>query len=267
MRVRNRWLTAASLLLLPTAGDAEQRINARDGVAVEAILSRREPTRIRIENAPITDVFGSVYASNCVAPASEPLMPGAPDPSRLPLNPEGEVLLECDRSKGEVYIKPVGARDKPVNLFIASAQATYTLILRPADTPADTIVIRDISPSSGTHQSGPISPATAHVRALKTLLTAIAADRALSGFEVETLDQPLQLWREAQLTLVRRYTGATLIGERYLLRNISEQEMVLAEQEFDRSSDAVLAVAIDQHNLLPGASGTVYVLRQAEVQP
>ncbi len=37
---------------------ALQVLDARDGVAVEAILSIKEATRIRIEGAPITDVFG-----------------------------------------------------------------------------------------------------------------------------------------------------------------------------------------------------------------
>jgi conjugal transfer pilus assembly protein TraK len=38
--------------------------------------------------------------------------------------------------------------------------------------------------------------------------------------------------------------------------------MVLAEQEFDRESGTILAVAIENHNLRPGESTTVYVIRQ-----
>ena len=129
------WLSATAL--------AQQVIEARDGVAVEAILSRREPTRIRIEGAPITDVFGSIYSSTCSPPASAPAIPSMAEPPALALNPAGEIILECDRSKGEIYLRPVADSNKPVNLFVASAQATYTLILRPVDTPADTIVIRD----------------------------------------------------------------------------------------------------------------------------
>jgi hypothetical protein len=71
-------------------------------------------------------------------------------PSHPAVNPAGEVVVECDRDKGEIYVRPVGRRQrwqrrrgKPVNLFVSSAHATYTLLLRRADTPADTIVIRD----------------------------------------------------------------------------------------------------------------------------
>jgi conjugal transfer pilus assembly protein TraK len=38
--------------------------------------------------------------------------------------------------------------------------------------------------------------------------------------------------------------------------------MVLAEQEFDRETGGVLAVAIENHNLRPGDSTTVFVIRQ-----
>ena len=126
-----------------TPAHALQMIEARDGVAVEAILSIKEPTRIRIEGAPITDVFGNIYSSNCGGAAAATAGAGITTPA---VNPGGEIVLECDRDKGEIYVRPVGESGKPVNLFISSAQATYTLVLRRSDTPADTIVIRDKTP-------------------------------------------------------------------------------------------------------------------------
>lgn len=51
------------------------------------------------------------------------------------------------------------------------------------------------------------------------------------------------------------------------MQNLSAAELVLAEQEFDRAGDAVLAVAIEQHTLAPGGSSAVYVIRRAEAQP
>ena len=247
------WLSATAL--------AQQVIEARDGVAVEAILSRREPTRIRIEGAPITDVFGSIYSSTC----SPPAIPGMAEPPTLALNPAGEIILECDRSKGEIYLRPVADSDKPVNLFVASAQATYTLILRPVDTPADTIVIRDSAQAAPAGRS--TGRATRHVQALKHLLSALATAQLPPGYQRVDVDRPLALWREARVTLQHRYEGRELIGEHYQLHNLSAAELVLAEQEFDRAGDAVLAVAIEQHTVAPGGSSAVYVIRRAEVQP
>ena len=44
---------------------ALQRIDARDGVSVEAAIAFKEPTRIKIDGAAISDVFGNIYSTNC----------------------------------------------------------------------------------------------------------------------------------------------------------------------------------------------------------
>jgi conjugal transfer pilus assembly protein TraK len=271
---------AAALIALACApaSHALQIVDARDGVAVEAILSVKEPTRIRIEGAPITDVFGNIHSSSCGGVATG--ASGSPASPVAPLspvvNPAGEIVVECDRDKGEIYVRPVatasdgGAAGKPVNLFISSAHATYTLILRRADTPADTILIRDRSvpptPVDGRASSGPSGPSAHHVRAMKALLVAMASDRVPPDLRVDELNQPVQLWAEARFALMRRYEGRGLTGEKYLLQNISAGVMVLAEQEFDRpdskAGGQVLGVAVEHHQLRPGESTSVYVIRR-----
>jgi conjugal transfer pilus assembly protein TraK len=132
---------------------ALQLVEASDGASVEAILSIREPTRIRIEGASITDVFGNIHSSQCGLAAALPTSPGMTPAGTgsSPINPAGEIALTCDRDKGEIYVRPVGDSAKPINLFVASANATYTLLLRRSDTPADTIVIRDRTPKALKH--------------------------------------------------------------------------------------------------------------------
>ena len=265
-------------LLLPTLWLAEaptahalQLVEASDGVTVEAILSMREPTRIRIDGAAITNVFGNIYSTNCGGAVAQQ-QPGAAGPAAPQINPAGDIVLECDAEKGEVYVRPVGgarafnpkdAPDKPINLFISSQHATYTLLLRRSDTPADTIVIRDKTPRQA--KADNVSPAgkqTQHVRVLKAMLVAMASDRVPTDVRVEEVNRPIQLWAEAKFSLIRLYEGRGLIGERYILTNISSQDMVLAEQEFDRETGGVLAVSIENHNLRPGESTGVYVIRQ-----
>jgi conjugal transfer pilus assembly protein TraK len=188
---------------------------------VGAVLSIKEPTRIRIEGAPIIDVFGNIHSSQC---GGGPAPGGTASITSTPVNPSGEVVLECDRDKGEIYVRPVaGTGDawgsgKPVNLFISSAHATYTLVLRRADTPADTIVIRDRSLAAAT-SGGPSAPTALgtspnHVRAMKALLVAMASDRVPADIRVEEANQHLQLWAEARFSLMRRYEGRGLTGEK-----------------------------------------------------
>ena len=260
-------MATVAAVILAAPAHALQLVEASDGVSVEAILSIKEPTRIRIENAPITDVFGNILSSNCGPSPALPTNPGATAPGAgLPtVNPGGEIVLECDRDKGEVYIRPVGDSAKPVNLFVSSAGATYTLLLRRADTPADTIVIRDKTPkafrATGATQAA-AGPSPNPVRAMKALLVAMASDRVPPDIQVEEAHRAIQLWTEVRFSLVRQYEGRGLIGEKFLLQNVGTEPMVVAEQEFDRDGGEVAGIAIEHHNLRPGESTSVYVIRR-----
>ncbi len=266
--------TVVTVLTAPSA-QALQLIEASDGVSVEAILAIKEPTRIRIEGTPITDVFGNIHSSHCGAAQAPLAMPGMPagtspsGPLTPVVNPGGDVVLECDRDKGEIYLRPVGESTKPVNLFISSATATYTLLLRRSDTPADTIVIRDKTPKSlkpTAATQSPAGPSPNHIRAMKALLVAMASDRVPADIRVEETSRSIQLWAEARLSQVRQYEGRGLMGEKYLLQNVSQDVIVLAEQEFDRESGNVAGIAIEKHNLRPGESTSVYVIRRGGAQ-
>lgn len=257
-------LLAAVAACASVSGHALQLVEARDGVTVEAVISLKEPTRIRLESGRIIDVFGNIYSSNCSTPTA--LAPAAPAPALPAVNPAGEIVLECDRDKGEIYVRPTGSSTKPINLFISSASATYTLLLRRSDTPSDTIVIRDKTsrrPAAGLPpgRQGTLGPSSNHIRAMKALLVTMASDRVAPDISVEEVNRPIQLWNEARLSLIRTYEGRGLVGEKYLLTNISAEIMVLAEQEFDRPDGAVLGVAIENLNLRPGDSTGVYVIR------
>jgi conjugal transfer pilus assembly protein TraK len=259
-----RLLPLAALALASAPAAALQLVDARDGVAVEGTVSTKEATRIRIEGTPIADVFGNIHSSNCQG--GPQTVASTPSPAASTINPSGEIVLECDRDKGEVYVRPVGNSTKPINLFISSATATYTLVLHRRNVPADTIVIRDKTPhqdKSGVNGSGqrPAARASDHIRSLKALLSAMASDQVPGDMRVEEVHAPKDLWNEARLTLMRVYEGRGLIGEKYLLTNVSDVQMVLAEQEFDRQDGNVAAIAIDNLNLRPGDSTNLYVIR------
>lgn len=282
-----RWITlslharrvlAVTALSFGLQAHALQVIEASDGVAVEALVSLKEPTRVRIEGAAITDVFGNIHSSHCGAASLSPPppTPGVASPASAgssPLNPSGDVVVECDRDKGEIYIRPAGESPKPINLFVSSANATYTLLLRRTDTPADTIVIRDKTPKAlrtNLASARPSGPAPNHIRVMKALLVAMASDRIPTDVRVEETSRDVQLWAEAKFSLRRTYEGRGYVGEKYLLQNISSTPMVLSEQEFDRPSSPmqgeVSGIAIELHNLLPGESTSVYVIRRGGVR-
>src|SRR2546423_983588 len=139
------------------------------------------------------------------------------------------------------------------------ASALLIPLLWRSDTPADTIVTRDRTPRQARAEGNTEAPTgrhAPHVRSLKAMLVAMASDRVPADIRVEEVAKPMQLWLEVSFSLVRLYEGRGLIGERYILTNVSNQPVVLAEQEFDRDAGAVLAVAIENHNLRPGETTT-----------
>ena len=294
------------LIALSSGGAwALQALDASDGATLQGVISLKEPTRVRVEGAAITGVVGNVYSThNCdgggagstaalVGTTALPV-PAAPSGASV-VSAQGEVAMECDRDKGEVYLKPMGASSKPINLFVSTSRATYTLLLQRADRPADTIVIRDkaaalahgrgnrvsadavlgdgpsyqqaldrgerLGGEEGAHRGQSMGPPLSHIRALKAMLVVMASNRVPSDVRISEVNQPVRLWDQSQFSLMRVFEGRGLIGELYQLTNISTQELVLADQEFDRETGDVVGVAIDNHTLAPGASTAVYVIR------
>lgn len=260
---------AATLLLLAATNlncSAGQRKEVRDGLAVEAIVSEREATRIRVEDAMITGVVGKIQlASGCNVSAENPQ--AAVQAPMQPSNPMAEASITCDLAKGEIYLRPLGTEKKPINLFVSTDRATYTLVLRRADLPSDTVVLFDPSaPRASASKNGSRAKPASHVKGIKSMLRAMLATPTPDDVQAEDVNIPLRLWQEASLTLVRNYRGRGLLGERYQLTNTSASPMTLTEQEFDREGAGVIAVAIDSLNLRPGESTWVHIIR-SEGQP
>ena len=234
------WL-AISFAASSAGVSALQVLDARDGVSVVAKLAQKEPTRIKVEGAAIGEVFGNVWQEKT--------------------NPAGEVIVETDPAKGELYVRPVSASaTKPINLFISTAQATYTLLLQPVDMPADTIVLRDRVARVARSAQSP-AKAPSHVRALTSLLTAMANDAPAADVRVEEMALDVRLWQATRFTLLRRYEAPGLIGERYLLTNLGEAALTLDARSFEK--EGVLGVAVEHLLLEPQASTHVFVLRGA----
>jgi conjugal transfer pilus assembly protein TraK len=220
---------------------ALQVLDARDGVSIAARLAQKEPTRIKVEGAAIGEVFGNVWQDKT--------------------NPSGDVVVETDPGKGELYVRPLSpTATKPINLFVSTAHATYTLLLQPVDMPADTIVLRDRALHVARSAIGP-GKAPGHVRALTTLLSAMAKDAPSPDLRVEDVALDVRLWEGTRFTLLRRYEMPGLIGERYLLTNLGEAALALESRWF--SQEGVLGVAVEQVMLEPRASTHVFVMRAA----
>ena len=234
---------AIVIACLPLAVHASVTLDVRDGGTGTAKISIKDPTRVRVEGARITDVIGSAV--------------------RTEKNPMGSLTVSVDESKGEIFIQPSGIKATPsaTSIFVSTEQATYTLVLVPLDIPADTIVLRDrttlAAPAPGKRLPN-------HERELISILKSVANRQPPQGMTETRIVRPVSLWREARFTLMRRYEGHPRWAvEVFDLTNITEQSMVLDEREF--LTDGVAAVALEQTILAPGETVPVRIVR--EVMP
>jgi conjugal transfer pilus assembly protein TraK len=234
--------TAVGLVLAGSAY-ALQTVDVRDGPSVTAKMSLTEQTRIKIDRGRILDVLGDIY-----------------DPQR---NSAGRFVLEKDDQAGEIFIRLLDpSLLRPVNLFVKGERGTFGLVLQPVDMPLETIVLRDRGESLAVAQGvsdTPFPKNTSHVRAIKAMWLTMAGDTVPRDVQVRAMNREVTLWKEARFVLDRVYVANTMVGELYTLTNVSQQPMVLAEQELYR--DGVLGVAIQEHQLRPGQATAVYVVR------
>lgn len=100
----------------------------------------------------------------------------------------------------------------------------------------------------------------ADVRELEALLRAMAGERLPPDVQVVEIGREVALRQEARFTLVRAYEWRGLAGEAYLLTNVSDRPIVLADTEFDR--EGVLGVSVENRDLGPGESTNVFVIRR-----
>ncbi len=236
---KNR-LRACLLAFAALFAGATQVLDVHDGGTVSATISARESTRIKIEGARIGDLYGSVHTDK---------------------NPTGELEVLLDKAKGEIFVQPavIGAT-KPINVFVSTDKATYTLVLTPLDVPADTLILRD---RTGLHDKVVGGPNVAYIRDLKHLLVGIVSDTIPPEITVTEQNRIVPLWKEVRYSLVRRYEGhPRWVGERYHLVNISDQPMTLNEREF--FSPGVAAVAVEPMQLAPGEMAKVSIIREQD---
>ncbi len=222
---------ATSVLLLALSGGA-QALQFRDAVDGQSILvqvSIKEPSRVVVEGQPI----------------------------RAATADEDALAVHRDEKdpQGHVFVRPKDP-SRHATLFISTDTGAYSLLLQPADIPAETIVLRDRA-----RRAPPkLEQAASRVKAAKSLLLAMARDQLPPGFDLKEHGRQYALWKEVHFTLERAWQGASFVGERWNLANISTSRVTVVEQEFFK--EGVVAVAVVAMNIDPGQATTVFIVRE-----
>ena len=196
---------------------------------LSAVVSRSEPTLIRIDDQRIRRVFGT----------------------------EGDFSVVADKDAGTVFIKPT--TDKSAfSVFVADeAGRTWRLLLAVADGPSESILIKGRSAPAS---AKPAARSPSRVQAIKQTVLALESSDEADGVDVRETNELVPLWKEALFVLVK-VVDAPLRGEKYMLTNVSDKPMVIDERELYRRG--VLAVSVERPELKAGETTAVYVVSEA----
>lgn len=225
-------ITAIALLSASFAANAAQILTANGDNTLSAVISRQEPTLIRIEGQPIRQIFGA----------------------------KEEFTLQADKDTGEAYIRPTTEK-QAISVFVSDHSGnTIKLMLAITNAPSETIVITGVKPRVDKGANPIAGRDVPHVQAIKRVVVALDSKDAL-GLDAQQVNQIIPLWNEARFVLRRKVDAGSLIGHKYTLTNLTAQPMVIDEREFYRRG--VLGVSVERPTLPAGQTTNVYVVSES----
>ncbi len=207
---------------------ATQNLQGSPDETLHAVISRSDPTLMRINGQNIVNIFGT----------------------------EGEFTATPDSETGSAYIKPIGDKN-PISIFVTDAtNQTWRLLLTVTDTPADTIVIANEKKKA---PEIPFGRDMERNRAIKYIVLALRSPDQVPEIEIHETNRITPLWSNALFVLTATANGQ-YNGEKYRLTNTSSQQMIVDERELYRKG--VVAVSVERPVLNPGETSEVYVIQE-----
>lgn len=220
-----------SLLLVSFCAFGTQNFKVEDGSTIKVDISPQYLTRIMIKNGRISNVWGM----------------------------DNSVTIKPDRKNGEIFIKPKSLIRKPFSFFVKdSLNNTYTLQASVSDHADQTI---ELVPKYNTSISEDSKfKSVPFVKRVKDIIRLMATNSTSDNCSVENIDKEVDLWEEVSFTHKKRYLSGKLTGNIFLLKNSTEKDLTLNENEFLNLKSNVKAVAIENHTLKKGEQTNVYIV-------
>ena len=157
--------------------------------------------------------------------------------------------------------------DTQSELFVVCNNAVYTLLVTPTDIPS--VTLRLASPSGDTFKQNidHFKKMPLEKQALQIIREAYNCTYPTSyRISESTRKVPLSSELEATLTQVVDVDGVGLRLNKYLVKSLAQGPIEVDEKVFLSSSlgQSILAIAVEDHRLLPGQSTEAFVVDQKE---
>lgn len=205
---------------------------AMEGELIAAIISKSQPTRISVMDDRIKNV----------------------------VHKAGSFSLSENTDNGDIFIIPnERLMLQTIHLFLLTEKGyTYQMALTPQVSDAKTILVRPSHLSTqkavSWEQETPVRQTV--VRLMKAMIDGEITQGITRVEKIESI--PFKDGLELKLKSI--FTGASLTGNVYQIKNETKEAVKLKEIRF--YEDGVLAVHLEQSMLIPGAVANVYVVRK-----
>lgn len=213
------------ILLATVEAHSAQIIAGNPDETIRAVVSRSEPTLIRIDGHRILRIFGA----------------------------EGDFLTTPDKENGVAYIRPNPKKHEFSVYVVDDAGNTWKLRLSVSNGEAENIVIKTKAAKNSCNKNRNLM----RISAIKEVFFALLN----SEEAIRPVHQTVPLWSEVKFVLAKEIVNAPFKGEQYLLTNISPSPMVIDEREFYKNG--VVAVSVERTNIQPKETISVYVISEA----
>ena len=227
-------ILGASLMLIGSAANADQYMQAADNARIECEVSRRELTRIVL----VGDQFASVSKVSSG-------------------NPYSDFAVSNEPVRGDIYLSvPPSFAGSEINFFAASKKGyVYKFACRTAELEAQQIFVTNpaLAWSEASTWENESTPADAAIR----LVRAMAADETLPGFSVQQAAGTPSRVGQVSVQLIAEYQGAALQGRVLRITNLGLTQVQL--NEGDIAPQQTLAISLTAPLLKPGETATAFV--------
>lgn len=234
-----RYIAALVFIAASTAAGAIEVVHVIEGRTATVEISATQPTLLRVEQGRLRAVRAEAQ----------------------------QLRVDPDRARGEAILTVQPGAPASITVFVTTERIAFPLVLVPADRPARTIVLReDVAQPTTPATAAPTVPgASQHVREVKRLVLAAAAERPGTDVQIRHVNQPVRLWAEVRVLHRRTLLAGGYQVEHWILTNVSAGAVQLDEQEL--YGRGIAAVAIERHHLAPGESTAAYRVRGPEHTP
>ena len=198
-----------------------------DQHTTQATISKKQHTRIAVEDDRIQQIFGA----------------------------DGQFDVESDEERGQIFLKPLSEGSKAISITIVTEGGlTQDLRLIPKSVEAQSILLKPAASNDVT-----VIEKKSRSAELSDLMEAMMSGRTLETYNKTPLKQAdRKLSKNYELKPVSVYRGDTFTGRVYTLLNLHKHPVKLKESQLFGMRD--VAISIESKTLSPKQLTRVFII-------